>query len=713
MKIRIQLTSHFLFGYVFLLLVFCWAVVQAQEVPYGTIDRKAVVTRHNLILKNPQFAGPTQVGNGEFAYGFDITGMQTFNDQFTTMSDWGWHSTKLPKGLTPTDFKQTAVITHGRLVNYPLPNPNQPKLTEWLVRNPHKFNLGKIGLWLKKSDGSAAKMNDLQNTIQYFDLWNGIAESNFTLGGIHVKVTTIADPHRDIIGFRIESRLIAEGRLGVSVDFPYASLKYFSNGSDYNHPKLHQTKLTLTGYNSAVFKRQLDSTKYDVSCRWKGTGKIVKIKEHSYNFLPGRGRNTIEYVFSFSKSKNNLKIPDFSVIRAASSASWSAFWKSGGIIDLSESKDPRWFELERRIVLSQYIMAINAAGNYPPQETGLVNNSWYGKFHYEMYWWHAAHYALWDRWPLLNRSLHVYQDNLAKSELRAKNQGYLGARWPKCTGPNGLEWPHEIHAYLIWQQPHPIFFADLDYRAHPTYATLKKWDKIVEETADFLASYAFLDTARNQYILGPPVAVVSENNPFLTTENPAFELEYWRYGLKTAQEWRKKMNLPPKPSWENVLKKLAPLPVKDRMYQQWENIDSMWTKYNFEHPALIGVLGVLPGYDVDTTIMEKTYQKIQAVWRYDTGWGWDFPLVAMSAARLGHPGDAVDMLLNPSPKNGFDIHGLVGGGNPYPYIPTNGGLLYAVAMMTAGWDGDHGVKQPGWPKDGTWIVKWEDLKKAP
>ncbi|MDB5136940.1 MAG: hypothetical protein JWP37_3543, partial [Mucilaginibacter sp.] len=100
-------------------------------------------------------------------------------------------------------------------------------------------------------------------------------------------------------------------------------------------------------------------------------------------------------------------------------------------------------------------------------------------------------------------------------------------------------------------------------------------------------------------------------------------------------------------------------------------------------------------------------------WRYGTGWGWDFPMVAMCAARLGHPGQAVDMLLNASPRFVFDEHGFVGGGNPYPYIPSNGGLLYAVAMMTAGWDGDKNVPEPGWPKDGSLVIKWESFKKAP
>ena len=705
--------NHIYLSYVLLLLVFCNPIVQAQEVPYGTIDRKAVVTRHNLILKDPQFAGPTQVGNGSFAYGFDITGMQTFDDRFVTMSHWGWHSTEPPKGFTADSFKHTLVDTHGRMVGYDLPDPKQAALTQWLASNPHRFNLGRMGLLLKKEDGSLAKISDLQDPVQYLDLWTGVAESNFTVEGQKVKVITVCDPDKDMIGFKIESDLIQKGRIGIFVVFPYASLKYFSNGSDYNSISLHQTNVRTINASSVAFDRQLNGTNYHVACKWSGCGKIRKEKQHCYDFYPGANEASVEYVFAFSPSKINDRLPSFAEIKARSGVHWASFWTSGAALDLSKSRDPRWFELERRIVLSQYVMAINAAGNYPPQETGLVNNSWYGRFHYEMYWWHTAHYALWDRWPLLRNSLHVYEDNLKSSLKRAKLQGYSGARWAKCTGPDGREWPDVTHAFLIWQQPHPIFFAELDYRAHPTLQTLKKWDHIVEQTANFLASYAFWDRSRKEFILGPPIKTVPENNDPLSTQNPAFELAYWRFGLQTARQWRKRLKLAPNPKWDDVLRRLAPLPVKDSLYQQWEHIDSMWTKYNYEHPAMAGIFGMLPGCGADRGIMERTYQKIQSVWRYDTGWGWDFPLVAMCAARLGHREQVVDMLLHASQKFVFDGHGFVGGGNPYPYIPSNGGLLYAVAMMTAGWDGDNNVPEPGWPNDGSWIIKWEGFKKAP
>jgi len=65
------------------------------------------------------------------------------------------------------------------------------------------------------------------------------------------------------------------------------------------------------------------------------------------------------------------------------------FWLSGAAIDLSNSTDPRAAELERRIVLSQYNTALHCAPM--PPRTGLLFNTWYGKSHLEMHWWHGVH----------------------------------------------------------------------------------------------------------------------------------------------------------------------------------------------------------------------------------------------------------------------------------------------------------------------------------
>ena len=88
-------------------------------------------------------------------------------------------------------------------------------------------------------------------------------------------------------------------------------------------------------------------------------------------------------------------------------------------------------------------------------------------------------------------------------------------------------------------------------------------------------------------------------------------------------------------------------------------------------------------------------------------------MAAMCAARMGEPQMALDMLLLDKRTNTY----LVNGHNYQDdrlraYLPGNGGLLTAVAMMCAGWDGND-TPNPGFPNDGTWNVRWEGLKPMP
>lgn len=405
----------------------------------------------------------------------------------------------------------------------------------------------------------------------------------------------------------------------------------------------------------------MDDATYRVQLHWSGEATIVEDSSHFFRLLPISG-STLAFTAHFTKDTATYAMSTAEECLRSSVAAWRQFWESGAAIDLSASTEPRWKELERRIVLSQYVMRVNEAGSLPPQESGLVNNGWYGRFHFEMIWWHGVHYALWDRWPLIDRALSVYRDFLPSSIRRAENQGYKGARWPKCTGDIDRDWPHIIHATLIWQQPHPIYFAELDYRLHPTRETLDKWKDIVAHSAAFMADFAFYQEDRDRYVLGPPLYIVSENTEWRTTANPAFELGYWRFGLRVAQQWRERLSLPREPVWDDVLRKLSPLPVEDGRYVTHEGIDDMWTKYTYEHPALIGTFGMLPGDGVDTTVLRNTLDRVLETWSLDRTWGWDFPMLAMAAARSGSPEKAIDLLLHPTASFGFDAHGLSTGG---------------------------------------------------
>jgi hypothetical protein len=253
----------------------------------------------------------------------------------------------------------------------------------------------------------------------------------------------------------------------------------------------------------------------------------------------------------------------------------------------------------------------------------------------------------------------------------------------------------------------------LEYRQTPAPATLEKWAELIDETAEFMASFAFLDEARGQYVLGPPVATVPENSHYATSINPAFELSYWRTGLRWAQAWREKRGKPRVAKWDDVLARLAPLPVRDGVYLSQETMPDTYTKMNWEHPSLIGPRGMLPGDGTDPAVVAATVDAVWSAWQWNRCWGWDFPMMAMAAARNGRQDMAVDALLHASGKNAFNGTGLSTGG-PFPYFPSNGGLLYAVALMAAGWDGaPSGIHAPGFPQDGSWQVKWENLAPAP
>eukprot|EP01036_Dinobryon_divergens_P037516 gene37516-49100_t len=96
----------------------------------------------------------------------------------------------------------------------------------------------------------------------------------------------------------------------------------------------------------------------------------------------------------------------------------------------------------------QYLMKVKAAGSFAPQEEGLFSNSWNGKSHLEMHPWHAAHFALWGRPQLLEKSLAWYVGFLPQAKARATEQGLEGAWWTKRIGPAGGDSPFKVSPFI-------------------------------------------------------------------------------------------------------------------------------------------------------------------------------------------------------------------------------------------------------------------------
>jgi len=667
------------------------------------IDRVGLVRRHNPKLRKVDSLSPFTVGNGEFCFSADVTGLQSFPDAYLsgiplcTMSNWGWHSFPDSKAAAREALRFSGYDTYGRTVYYPVHADGQQELYDSLRHNPHRFHLGQFGMciWAGRpsSDDRRASIHDIQGIEQELDLWTGILHSSFEVFGERVSVKTCCHQSRDAIGVRVESKLMANGQISFELRFPYPSEQMAA--ADWEKPKSHTTRLADRSRTEALVVRVVDDTVYFVTLRYPAGTCVSQDDDHTLTITPGSQASVVELTCCFEQAYPRVSPPSYEAVEKASERHWAEFWSDGGAVELSESNDLAALELERRVVLSQYLTAIQCSGSLPPQESGLTCNSWYGKFHLEMHWWHAAHFALWNRPHMLERSLWWYQSILPKARSLAAEQGYKGARWPKMVGPDGEQSPSAIAPLLVWQQPHPIFLAELCYRArsslgrNPDLSFLEIYKDIVFESAEFMASFAHYDSMRDRYVLGPPVIPAQENHAPEITINPTFELQYFRYGLLLAQQWRERLGLLRDPRWDDVIAKMPSLPTRDGVYLAHENCPDTFELFNYDHPSMLYALGVLPDDpSVDRETMRRTLQRVIEDWQWDRSWGWDFPACAMTAFRLGEIETAIDLLLYDCVKNRYLNNGHVWQRPNLPvYLPANGGLLTAIAMIAAGWDG--------------------------
>lgn len=706
----------------YLLLLF--ALPAFHPLQPAKIDRRALVDRHQVINTRFDTLSSVSVGNGEFAFTVDPTGLQTFPALYDngvslgTQTQWAWHA--LPN---PDNYRIEEVYkdyeSHGRKVPYTYQYGGKDRkaaVTKYFRENPHRLHLGQIGFVLTKKDGSEATVADLKNIRQVLDLWAGEIRSHFELEGQPVDVRTVSHPTQDLVAADIQSPLLASGRLTVKVHFPYGNTDW-EEDADFTKPGQHTTRLTRSGSSEARFERQLDTTRYEARLRWSNGAVLSEKEKHLYVLQAGKAANRLAFSCRFTQNPAPAALPEFTAVKQAANTHWQQFWQTGGAVDLSGSTDPRAKELERRIVLSQYLTAIQCSGSIPPQETGLTYNSWYGKPHLEMHWWHAAHFPLWNRTPLLERSMGWYERIRPQARRLAERQGFGGVRWPKMVDADGNESPSSVAPFLIWQQPHYLQFAELIYQSKPSREVLDRYKNLVFATADFMASYAYFDPETKRYILGKGLIPAQERFKPEETFNPPYELAYWHWGLQTAQKWRQRLGLPRNPDWDKVLAGLSPLPVKDGLYLAAESAPNSYTHkpYMTDHPTVLGAYGYLPGTpDLDKATMLRTFNHIEKVWSWEDTWGWDYPLVAMSATRLGLPDKAVDALLMPVKKNTYLPNGHnYQRDNLRIYLPGNGGLLTAIAFMCAGWEGYRGEPVPGFPKNGKWVVRFENLKALP
>ena len=548
--------------------------------------------------------------------------------------------------------------------------------------------------------------------------------SSFKADGETVEVTTGVHPSKDALYARIQSDLLKDRRATVSLRFSYPTGKHSDDANDWTKPEQHQSVIIAQDEHSAIIERTLDSTKYSVLLQWEGQASLQECDRHHFELSTADNVLTFSVEYLPENPQSPYSAFEYDQYHKASQRHWHQWWNEGAIVDFSQCTDPRAKELERRVVLSQYLTQINCANNMPPQETGLTYNSWFGRPHLEMTWWHAVDFVLWNRPEVLEQMLKWYHETAYPVARQiAERQGFKGVRWMKMTDPWAGEAPSNIGSFLIWQQPHYIYFAEEMYRVNPSIETLKKYGERVEATAEFMADFVSYDKKTGRYHLKGATAMQESMSKDFSYDHP-FELAYWQYGLSIANLWRERQGLERHAIWDQISNNLSSLSEQNGIYTAGMSMPNASTetiteKSRSDHPAVLGACGMLPSKKTAYTLlynkekMKQTLEWVMKNWNWQSTWGWDYGMIAMCAARLGYPEIALQALLIDTQKNTYlkNGHNFQTADRLRCYLPGNGALLSAVAMMCAGWDGCKEPLNPGFPKDGQWNVRWEGLQK--
>ncbi|MBQ7239312.1 MAG: hypothetical protein IJS20_11020 [Bacteroidales bacterium] len=733
-----------------------------------TIDRHSLLERNSPIVHQFDSLSTLTVGNGRFAFSVDASGLQTFPEQYSkgvplgTMSDWGWHSFPntehytFDETLFECDFgrghKEIYASQTSKAMEAEAQKAGGKTLKDfqrkkaainYVRQNPHRLHLGTLGLYVPEGTGFDA-FTDID---QKLDLELGMITSSYKLNGEPIKVQTCANPRVSMVAVRIE----AQTPKPIVIRMPYPSGGHCDDACLWLDDDTKHTT-SIEALNDKSFRVHHNFPKVEVFDEFNN----ISTQDYSYwlDIELDSCQGTIEQVgpnkviitpkspvFSFTcewcspTSRNESEYgfdPSGNVAlnQEASASYWQEYWNKGGMVDFSHCKASEAKELERRVVLSQYLLAVNCAGNTPPQETGLTCNSWYGKYHLEMIWWHQAQFALFGHPELLQRSLEWYEKAAPVAKHIAERQGFKGVRWMKMTDPSAMEAPSSTGSFLIWQQPHYIYLSELVRRAYAQSDETQakeveaKYYDLVQKTAEFMFDFAVYDTMPNRYILKGAIPA-QETLKAATTVNSPFELSQWHFALGIANQWRKRHEGMQNMHWDEMRGKLSPLHyIQDSIYSEKYGLlytaseDSEDTfrdiRLTSDHMSVLGALGVFPKCPlVREDIMRNTLHWVLDNWNWEKTWGWDHPMTAMCATRLGEPDIAVKVLLSDLRTNTY----LLSGHNYQDsrlrlYLPGNGGLLSAVALMCAGWDGCK-EKNPGFPKDGNWDVRWEGILPMP
>jgi protein-glucosylgalactosylhydroxylysine glucosidase len=282
-------------------------------------DRYEIVNRNNI--RNFAFDRETvlSVGNGEFSFGVDITGLQTFPEHYVRRNA----------------LKAVAAWNC------------------YLSENSVDCNLGTIGLQVFKENGREITIDDIIDPVQTLNLWTGEIDSRFKIENEPVHLVTVCHPGYDMISVKIISGLIRQNRLRVKFSF----LQEVSVAAGY--PVTNSTRIISDSKNVVILGRRLKNKDYTILI-WPNGAAIKEVSRDLYYLETARIDSVYSFSFQFLNDPANGRVQNFGETDAASKKSWKKFWNSVSPAVFKNGLADR--EFERSVIRSQYFKRIKVSG---------------------------------------------------------------------------------------------------------------------------------------------------------------------------------------------------------------------------------------------------------------------------------------------------------------------------------------------------------------
>lgn len=591
---------------------------------------KQDVEKFNLKLNKIDIDNPLSIGNGDLVLTLDALSTHTLIEDYkdiplTTMSDKLWFSKKLSK-VSYTNIKGKLYLTS---------KVGQEEAFEESRRYPHKYNL--FSLILVDSDNSFDK-NKLSAIEQNLNLYEASLNSTFKYADKETKISAIVSQSSDVLSYSFDSE-----NLNLKIKFLYPS---------YNKIGFDSSKKPLI--------KVLDKKEY----------KTIKVIYNNEND-----------VLINIKSSTSFKIVDDSIIFDSSKVDfkiWLGEYKE--FEDLSSFWDSDTDNiihndiLDRRFILSKYLLKLNSTGIYPPSESGLTFNNWYSKFHLEMHLIHSLWLIRSNHIDLFLKTMPFYESIVKSSLKRAKLNGYKGIRFPKMTSPDGHDSPSNIGPLLVWQAPHILFMLQEIYFVKNNYDIIKPYQMLMNQILDFMVSFLSFKSDKIEMI--EPLLECSESIPLEKCENPMFEIEYFRECFVRQQKIDKLNKLKSNYSYDELINKLVLPKVSNGIYLRTHGIINDLDIYP-DHPTEVFAYSFFKSDRLDDEIMNNTIDFCMTKLDFTSFWGWDFPFMGLCLLKLDRIHDAIEITFNNSVNNQYRLNGH----NTTPrndlkvYLPGNGAYV--------------------------------------